>query len=60
MLQDFAIVPGAAILIVLVYFIIVAIFLTILWRMAIALDVVSRSLSDIARDLKKLADKSEK
>jgi len=44
---------GIAILILLVYFIIVAIFLTILWR-------ISSSLDNIARDIKKLADKSEK
>ena len=60
MYPDFAIVPGAAITLVLVYFIIVVIFLTILWRISYSLDVVSRSLSDIARDIKKLADKSER
>jgi hypothetical protein len=47
---------GILILLILVHFILAAIFLTILWRMAISLDAVSRSLSDIARDQKKPAD----
>jgi uncharacterized protein YoxC len=51
---------GVAVLVILVYFIIVAIFLTILWRISSSLDIITRSLADIARDLKRLADKSEK
>jgi hypothetical protein len=48
--------PGILILLVLVHFILVTIFLTILWRIATSLDAVSRTLSDIARDLKKPSD----
>jgi len=45
----------AFILVVLVYFIIVVVFLTILWRMALALDLIAQQLSEMARDLKKLS-----
>ena len=48
------------ILLILVYFIVVVIFLTLLWRISLSLDLLSRSLSDIAQDVKKLADKNEK
>ena len=51
---------GVAILVLLSYFIIVVIFLTIIWRIALALDIASRCLSDIARDIKKIADKGDK
>ncbi|MCE0497387.1 MAG: hypothetical protein LV481_05505 [Methylacidiphilales bacterium] len=51
---------GIGILLLLVWFIFVVIFLTILWRIAISLDLITRSLSDITQDVKKLADKNGK
>jgi len=51
---------SVSVLLVLVNFIIVVIFLTILWRISSSLDLVTRSLSEIAQDIKKLADKSGK
>jgi hypothetical protein len=58
--EIFGMMAGAVPLIVLVYFIIVVIFLTLLWRIGAALDTLARSISDIARDVKKLADKGDK
>jgi uncharacterized protein YoxC len=49
-----------ALLIILVYFIIVAIFLTILWRIATALDRISEHLFEISKDVKKLPGRSGK
>jgi hypothetical protein len=51
---------GIAILLILVGFIIVVIFLTILWHIAVAMDQLARAMADLARDLKKLADKGDK
>jgi uncharacterized protein YoxC len=45
---------------ILVNFIILVIFLTIFWRISSSLDLIARSLADLAKELKKLADKSEK
>ena len=47
-------------LIILVHFIIVVVFLTILWRIATALDSISEHLSEIGKDLKKLPARSGK
>ena len=46
------------ILLILLDFIVVVIFLTLLWRIAVALDSVGRILGDIVIELKKLADRS--
>jgi len=37
------------------FILIVVVFLTILWRMALALDLIAQQLSEMARDLKKLS-----
>ena len=52
--------PPGALLIILVYFIIVVVFLTILWRIATALDRISEHLFEITKDLKKLSARSGK
>jgi hypothetical protein len=46
----------AALSIILVYFIIVVIVLTLLWRISLALDAIAAKLKDIA---KTLADKKD-
>ena len=52
---------GPVILILLVYFIIIVVFLTILWRIVSALDLIGRYLLEIVRELKKLSsDSSER
>jgi uncharacterized protein YoxC len=49
-----------ALLIILVYFIIVVVFLTILWRIATALDRIAEHLLEISKDAKKLPARSGK
>jgi uncharacterized protein YoxC len=51
---------GAPLLIILVYFIIIVIILTILWRIATAIDRIAGHLSEISKDLKKLPPRSGK
>jgi len=52
--------PHGALLIILGYFIIVVIFLTLLWRIVTALDRISEHLFEITKDLKKLSGRSGK
>jgi hypothetical protein len=51
---------NSILLVIFIYFIFVTIFLTILWRMALALDRISNQLIDVAKDLKKLSPSDSK
>jgi len=50
----------AAFLVILGYFIIVSIVLTLLFRIMLALDKIGAHLKEMSRDLKVLADKTDK
>ncbi|HUB66570.1 MAG TPA: hypothetical protein VL981_03700 [Candidatus Methylacidiphilales bacterium] len=52
--------PIMTVSLVLINFIILVIFLTIFWRVSSALDLMARSLSELAKELKKIAEKSGK
>jgi len=47
--------PNSFLLVILIYFVFVTIFLTILWRIALALDRISEYLFEITKDPKKLS-----
>ena len=46
-------------LVILVYFIIVSIVLTMLWRIVVALDNIASHLLEISKDLNKLASRPD-
>lgn len=50
----------AFIMIILGYFIVVVIVLTLLWRISVALDTIASHLATIARDVQSLSDKDKK
>ena len=47
--------PVELLLLILIGFIFVVVFLTILWRMGVAFDNIALHLSEIVRDLKRLS-----
>ena len=51
---------GIGILLILTHFIVIVILLTLLWRISFCLDLISRTLNDMSKDMKRLADKDGK
>jgi hypothetical protein len=51
---------SSMVLVLLGYFIIVSVLLTLLWRITLALDTIGAHLKEMSRDLKSIADKKDK